>query len=368
MLVERGRMNNLYLDANAHVPMSKSTLKVFSDVQSKPAGYGHASAPARPGQAAATLLEQSRGKIAKLLGAESAANIIFTSGCTQACQWGLDILYSKYKDSDVYYSPVEHSAVRMPIEEQHAGSNLLESNSDGTLKFKNLYGKALVCLHVQNEIGTIHPIESFGADFVFSDMCQTVGKHDLNLSTMKVDIAAFGAHKFGGPTSVGFLYIKDIKNWKAFGTGSRYFNDRPGTPDVAAIAATAAALEEEISSMPKRIKNMILFRDHLENKLESMGLEIIGKNTTRVPNTTFVKVPQVSLLVLSDLTMKGIHVGMGSACGSLHTGPSHLMRALRQEGDGHDFIRISQHGDYGKYEADKVVSYIEKSLKDLGVL
>jgi cysteine sulfinate desulfinase/cysteine desulfurase-like protein len=94
-----------------------------------------------------------------------------------------------------------------------------------------------------------------------------------------------------------------------------------------------------------------------------MNLEVIGKNVPRVPNTTFVNIPEKAMLVLLELSKNDIVVGLGSACGSMHTGNSPLMNALGRDGGAHDFIRISQEGYYGRKEALVVADQINKAIK-----
>lgn len=365
-------MKELFLDANAHVPMSKATVKVYADYQASRAGWGHPLAPSLPAQQAASALETARGKIANLLGAEDASHFIITNTCTQACEWGLGLLPS----GTIYHSGMEHSAIYQRLELLTSGYTVdkLSINTNGEVEIPNIDLKEalhyrgefhVVCSHVQNEIGIIQPLRNLKPrdGLLFSDMCQSPGKVSVNLKEIPVDIATFGAHKWGGPASVGLLYLRDTTLYKEFGTGSRYFNDRPGTHDVAAVVAAAAALEETLMSMPERLGNMQQFQTTLEERLQEMELEIIGKNAPRVANTTFVSIPGIAFPILAELSRKGIYVGMGSACGSMHTGPSLTMKTLGIEGDAHDFLRISQHGEYGKQDAIYLADNIFKLLK-----
>jgi cysteine sulfinate desulfinase/cysteine desulfurase-like protein len=104
---------------------------------------------------------------------------------------------------------------------------------------------------------------------------------------------------------------------------------------------------------------MIAFRDVLEPGLEEMGWTIIGKEAIRVPNTTFARVPRgTATHLMVQLGGDGVHVGLGSACGSLSTGPSPLMAAMGQGGSSHNYMRISQFGEYASKEAKLVLSKI----------
>lgn len=354
-------MKDLWLDCNAHIPLLSSALKAYSDFNNSKAGRGNPSSPSAPGKDAAIALEIARNKIAQLIGAKTSSQIIFTSSATQACQWAVNILFKK---SNVFVSPVEHNAV---IDATSKLSNYLEINSDGLVIDRRKLG-AVACIYVQSEIGTIQPIDELNCDYIFSDMTQSLGKIPVDVTKLGIDIAAFGAHKFGGPTGVGFLYLKDTFDWTEFGTGSRYYMDYPGTPNVGGVVATAAALEEAINSLPERNKNMLKFRSTLENGLKELKFEIIGEKTNRVPNTTFVKVPcnsgNCGMILLLQLGNVGVHVGLGSACGSMYTGGSPLMKALNRPSDGQEYIRISQWGQYGTEEAKCVLKNIEKCLKN----
>jgi len=355
-------MKELYLDSNAHVPMSRAVTKVYADFQASKAGWGHPSAPSGPGQAAASALETARGKIATLLGAEKPSQIAFTSTCTQACEWGLSMLLYSSEHRHFWDSGMEHSAVKDWLDIYKIAHTGLPVSPDGVVIPTKVLDP-IICVHVQNEIGTIQPLEELKAEFLFSDMCQSPGKVSINLKEMPVDIAVFGAHKFGGPASVGFVYVKNHRIYREFGTGSRYFNDRPGTPDVGGVVATAAALEETLMAMPERLQKMKEFQTVLEDRLQDMDLEIIGKNASRAPNTTFVKMPGIAFSILAALSNKQIYVGMGSACGSMHTGPSPSMKTIGQTGEAHDFLRISQHGEYGKQEALFLADQLHNLLK-----
>lgn len=356
-----------FLDANAHLPLNPKAIKAYTDFHTSTGGHGHPSSPSQPGRHAAKALENARGKIATLIGAKKASNIIFTSNCTQACEWGLEMFFQTESVPDSYAarSAAEHPAVRDAFdtmsEEFIDDPLILELDANGVVDTSDEHNK-ICCIHVQNEIGVIQPINQFKCKYLFSDMSQSLGKLPVDVGDMNVNIATFGAHKFGGPGGFGFIYLKDPNDWQSHGAGSRYFLDRTGTPDVAGAVATAVALEEAVSTLEERTIKMIEFQKTLEDGFEAMGLEIIGKAATRVPNTTFVRVPAKGLYSVMKLGEHGIHVGLGSACGSMHTGESPLMEAIGCGGNVHDFMRISQFGDYGEKDAKHFLATLKKIL------
>jgi cysteine desulfurase len=350
----------LFLDANAHVPMSDRVLKVFNDYQKSNNAWGNVNTLIEPGIKSTALIEEAREKIARYLGCNS-NQLFFTYGATQACQWGIKILEDN--TDKIYYSSVEHSAVRDAVELY--GANTIEKipvDNNGVIKetkFKN-YGIAV--MSIQNEIGTIEPIEELEGRLIFSDMCQSVGKVPIDLKN--IDIAVFGAHKFGGPTSIGLLYLRNIDLWQPFGTGSRYYMDRPGTIDCGSILAAAESIEETRLTFDEKNARNGEFQKELEERLQNEVIKIIGYGAKRVNNTTFIKIPKIALLVQSDLNSNGIYLGTGSACNKVHTGPSLTLTAIGEDADTDSYLRISQHGQYGKEDAkyffDKLMGSIRK--------
>lgn len=354
------RMMELFLDANAHVALNPKAAATYLSVAQQ---HGHPSALNKIGRNAATLIEQSREKIAQLIGANSAHQIFFTSTCTQAIQWGLDIFLKNR--NIVSYSAIEHNAVKDYIEHYSSYSNkpvlftkrIPDLDGGFTTFIENEFvssGVPEICCTMQNELGNIYETA------LFSDMSQALGK--VAVSVEKAEVAAFGAHKFGGP-AVGFFYLKDPSSWRSFGSGSRYFMDRPGTPDVPGIAATAVALEEAINSLESRNEKMHEFQDEIEGYFSKVGLEVIGSKLYRSPNTTFVHIPDQAARIILELEKSGIYLGLGSACGSMTAGPSPLIKALGRTGNAHDYLRISQWGEYGRTEAKLFIKAFEQAWR-----
>ncbi len=375
-------MNKQYfLDANAHIPINSVALQEYVNFNGSLAGHGHALSHSFTGREAARLLEEARAKIAAAINCKGSGRIIFTSGCTQACEWGIKILSSLNKDKESYtfaYSPIEHPAVYMAIDEiigidsKYSKIEKLRVSFEGATILPDKYTSpydSLVCVSLQNEIGSYQPIYDLRnyCRYFFSDMSQSLGKESVDIDFLGVDIATFGAHKFGGVPGVGFIYLSNGDYWEAFGSGSRYYLDIPGTPNVAGIYASAIALEEATKTLDERYQRAKSFKEKLEPGLEILGFEIIGKNTYRSAHITFAKIPTSkyyinAITIMDKLAEKGIYIGLGSACGSLYLGGSSLMQALNRPSDGQDYIRISQFGEYDDKDANYVLKCIEAIL------
>ncbi len=338
--------------------MCPEAIKAYIDYQNSDAGYGHPSSPSHIGKLAATELEKARGQMASLLGTQP-HNLIFTSTCTQACEWGVNILKTQAGrfNKEIKISPFEHPAIRFNFPNSPKLS--IENGIINEFGDKDDF---IACLQVQNEVGTIQPIEKIPG-FLLSDMCQSVGKIPISLDKMNVDIACFAGHKFGGSAAVGILYIKDIKLWEEYGVGSRYFMDRTGTPDVASVVATAAALKSCLNKMPEKLIKMKKFQSRLEEILKMYEYDVICYGVDRVFSTSLIKIPNLAFNVLNDLSEKGTYVGVGSACSSKHSGPNQTMEALGISGSTADFIRISSNGDYDARDGEMVADNIIESVK-----
>lgn len=351
----------LFLDSNAHLPLNKKALEAFTSFNNSLAGHGHASSMSAPGRAAKQVIEESRANIAKAIGADSPKQIFFTSSCTQACEWGLEIMNSQGFEK-VFTSTIEHKSVAEKSRTLFGNNDLFVSKSGiVSCEYNPGNNRAFVCIHVHNEIGTIQPIEKIQVPF-FCDMSQTLGKVPINVSSLpNLKVAVFGAHKFGGPVGVGFMYLRDPKWWREFGTGSRYFFDRPGTPDAGMIYATAVALEEASKTVRDRYERALMFRSILEKAVQEMGFEIIGESASRVPHVTFIQIGhRMASHVIHQLEAEGMYIGRGSACGSICSSSNPVMTALGYGGHSEDYIRISQWGNYGPKEAKELIRCLQK--------
>lgn len=358
----------LFLDANAHLPLNSYACKIYNEFVISKANHGHPSSLSEPGRLAATALEEARCKIAVLIGATSSNQIIFTYNCTHACLWAIDIFLNIKPNSSIAISDIEHPAMQRAFEyyrEYHYKNvplNILNVDINGNIIYDKYYDK-IISIHMHNELGVVQSINKSQAKYTLLDMSQSLGKIPINVNEIDVDIAIFAAHKFGGPSGIGFIYLKNTEWWKPYTNNMGYYLDRPGTPDVANVIATAAALEDALISLSDRTRNMLEFQNTLEIGLENMNLKIIGKHAKyRSPNTTFVyglKYARKTLLDLSDI---GIYVGLGSACGSYHTNISPIMNKLNIECSIDNVMRISQWGKYNKNDAIYFLNILEKML------
>jgi len=67
---------------------------------------------------------------------------------------------------------------------------------------------------VNNEIGVIQPLSQIGAIcrqngiYLHTDAAQALGKIDINVELMNIDLMSMSSHKIYGPKGIGAFYIR----------------------------------------------------------------------------------------------------------------------------------------------------------------
>ena len=286
-----------YLDANAHIPiqLSNKSQTELETIRRGQSLYGHPLSPSYIGISAATAIEKSRYNICQQLGISNPSKLFFTYSCTQANEWACQILSSIVK-SKVSVSKFEHPSMRAAYNAFKFDDGVnIQINEDGSI-IDEVYDNA-ICMYVQSESGLIVDIEKIRkqtSGYLVSDIAQAVGKMSINLEKLDIDIATFGAHKFGGPIGVGCLYLKDSSVLQPYGKGigTSYCGDIPGTSNVEGIIITSLALRDAYNTFEERHINCEKFREVLEGGLKKLDFEIVCEKANRISNTTFVRVPK----------------------------------------------------------------------------
>jgi cysteine desulfurase/selenocysteine lyase len=176
---------------------------------------------------ATEMYEKSRARIAKFIGAEKPAQLIFTRNTTEsinlvAYTWGRTNL----KAGDlVILTEMEHHSNLVPWQILSAEKGLrLEFIPvlDNGLLDQEVYKKLLEqnpklvsFTHMSNVLGTINPVKEItemahqAGALVLVDGAQSVPHFAVDVKDLGVDFYAFSAHKMLGPTGIGGLYGKE---------------------------------------------------------------------------------------------------------------------------------------------------------------
>lgn len=339
--------------------------------------YGNASQPYRFSREPKRALAEARATIAKCIGALP-EEIVFTSGGTESDNWV--IKGSAFNDPEhgmTITSMIEHHAVLRScefIEKLGFPVVYLKPSAEGIITADSLESviteqtRMVSIMMANNEIGTIQPIKELAEiahrhDVVFhTDAVQAVGHVPINVKDLGVDLLSASAHKFNGPKGVGFLYIRKGVNLPPFMSGgAQERGKRAGTENVASIVGMATALKVNCDSIENNRKRLDELSNHLLNCLKEQGIPFVRNGINHLPgNLSLSFKGQSGEALLHRLDLMGISVSTGSACDSVNTQISHVLKAIDLDEDlAKGTIRISLSPDNTMEEME----YIADSLK-----
>jgi cysteine desulfurase len=274
------------------------------------------------------IVERARAEVAEAFGAQ-AADIVFTSGATEAAALGLG-------GWDAVGAPIEHDCVAAWIRPE------LPVDRDGRVGVSDPGATALQAAN--SETGVMQTLPR-GLGLI--DAAQVAGKQPFAFDWTGAERAILSAHKFGGPKGAGALLMRrDVAVMPVLRGGGQEMGRRPGTENVAAIAgmgaAAAAAARELAAGVWEEVAEI---RDLLEEALESEAPDLIcvGRNAPRLPNTACVALPGwKGETQVMQMDLSGFAVSAGSACSSGRVRESRVLRAMGfDETTASSAIRIS---------------------------
>lgn len=356
----------IYLDNSAttkpRTEVLETFLKVSNDFYANPASIHEM------GNEAEDLLEKARAQIAALLGME---RIVFTSGGTEsnnlAIRGAAESL--RHRGKHLITAATEHASVlktmealeaqgfeltRLPVD--HAGHFKLDE-----LKSVLRHDTILVSLmHVNNEIGTIHPIAEVKKllkgtrTLLHVDAVQSIGK--IAMPEEMPDLLTLSAHKFHGLKGSGVLAAgRHVEISTLLHGGGQESGLRSGTVSVPNAAALAKALRliaprDEYTEWNQELRSFFA---------NFPKVQIVSPNSA-APHILSVAVKGVKGEVLvSGLQKEKVIVSTSSACSSKSKSASHVIDAIglpREFRDG--VMRISM----GSYTSRKDIENLKRAF------
>jgi len=376
--------NKIYLDYASTTPIDPKVMKIMLPYLSEK--FGNTMSLHSFGQEAKLALDESREKVANLIGAKN-AEIVFTGSATESNNLALKgvVLANKNKGRHIIISSIEHPCIMESakwLEKQGFEIDKLKVDKCGLVdqkEVKKLIKKDTILvsvMHANNEIGTIEPIKEIGeickkrGIFFHTDAAQTLGKIPIDVNKMNIDLLTASSHKMYGPKGVGFLFIREgIRVEPILHGGGQEFGLRSSTVNVADIVGFAKACEICQKSMKKEERRLIKLRDKLVFKIlkKVEFSKLNGHPKKRLPNNinfSFSFIEGEALVIQLDLL--GIAASTGSACSSAKLEPSHVLLAigLRPQ-EAHGSLRLSLGRWTTEKEIDKVFKVLVKAIKRL---
>lgn len=368
----------IYLDTQATTPTDPRVLDYMLQFYTGQYGNPH-SKTHQYGWETETAVEEARGHVAKLIGADP-KEIVFTSGATETNNMavkGVARFYKKTK-KHIITTQTEHKCVLdtcRNLENEGFEITYLPVQSNGLIDTAQLEAAirpdtALVSvMYVNNEIGVIQPIDEIGKIcrkhkvFFHTDAAQAFGKIPIDVNKSNIDLMSISGHKIYGPMGVGACFVRcrpRVRLEPIITGGGQERGLRSGTlaaPLVCGMGEAARIAYEDmdydhayVSRLSKKLKDSLL----------SIPETVLNGDTSRhypgCVNISFAYIEGESLL----MALKDIALSSGSACTSASLEPSYVLHALgADDALAHSSIRFG----IGRFTTEDEIDFVIDTVK-----
>jgi cysteine desulfurase len=298
----------VYLDHNATTPVAPEVLGAMLPYLTQ--HYGNASSDHPLGHRAHQAIEDARAQVAALIGAEP-GEILFTSGGTESNNLAIRGTAATADPGRrrIVTSQVEHPATARPcdlLETQGWTISRVRVTDTGTLDLDRVIqalGSDVALLTVmlaQNETGAIMPVTGAAAAahrlgiITHTDAAQAIGKIEVAVDSLGVDLLSIAGHKCYAPKGIGALYVRDGTPLQPVLLGAGQERGlRPGTENVAYIVGLGAACRLARTRLDTDSQRLRTLRDQLWQNLSDRipGLDRHTPMDDNLPNTLMVSFP-----------------------------------------------------------------------------
>ena len=368
---------HIYADNAATTKLDKTTLEAMLPWLLEE--YGNASQLYAFARKPKKALADARATIAECIGALP-EEIYFTSGGTESDNWVIkSSAFSDSKKQVMITSAFEHHAILHSCSTiEHFGYPVvyMSPSNEGYITPENLEKhitentRLVSIIFANNELGSIQPIQELckvahahGALF-HTDAVQAVGHIKINVHELGVDFLSASAHKFNGPKGIGFLFIRKGAELRPYVDGGSQENlYRAGTENIASIVGMAAALKTNSDSLDKNQLHILKLEKQLLARLDESGV-VYRCNCveSKLPGLLSLSFPDKDgEAILHRMDLMGISISTGSACNSVNTEVSHVLKAIHlAENYAKGTIRISLGKNNTQQDVENIVTSLVK--------
>ena len=350
-----------YFDYAATTPTDPRVVEAMSPYYTE--RFGNPNALYTIGRDAFKALEDARERIAKILGAQP-EEVVFTSGGTESDNAALvSTLWRIAPEGGAHIitSAYEHHAILEMVEwlAKHGFElTVVKPRSDGHVHPEDVESamrpetKLVSVMLANNEIGSINDLKAIAdishahGALVHTDAVQAIGKIEVDVDALGIDMLSISAHKIYGPRGIGALYLRRGTRFdpliKGGGQESRR---RSGTQNVVGAVGFAKAYELAVEDMADEAVRLSALRDNLieqvTNRLENTLATV--SSDPRLPNIAPFLIKGVEgEAMLLQLDNQGFSVSTGSACSSGSLEPSHVLLSIGVPQEiAHGSLRVS---------------------------
>ncbi len=373
----------IYLDYAATTPVDPRVAEKMMQYLTPDGHFGNpASRSHRFGWEAEEAVDVARQQVAELIGADP-REIVWTSGATESDNLAIKGAAHFYRSrgKHIVTTKIEHKAVLdtcRHLEREGYEVTYVAPSANGVVSLEAIQNAVrddtilVSVMHVNNEIGTIQPIEEIGAfcrerKIVFHvDGAQSLGKIPVDMAKMPIDLFSMSGHKIYGPKGIGALYVRRkprVRIEAQMHGGGHERGMRSGTLPTHQIVGMGEACriaKEEMAAEAERIRGLKM---RLWNGIKDIEqVHVNGDLSRSVPgilNVSFNFVEGESLM----MALKDLAVSSGSACTSASLEPSYVLRALGLSDElAHSSIRFSMGRFTTEEEIDFAVEQVRQAI------
>jgi cysteine desulfurase len=370
----------IYLDYLATTPADPRVVEKMMHCLSMDGNFGNPASRSHVyGWKAEEAVENARRQVADLINADP-REIVWTSGATESDNLAIKGVahFHQGKGKHLITTRIEHKAVLDTCEQlEREGFEVtyLNPGNDGLITPESVAGALrddtilVSVMHANNEIGTVNDIAAIGevtrnAGVLFHvDAAQSVGKIDVNLESMKVDLLSMSAHKMYGPKGMGALYVRRkprvLLEAQIHGGGHER-GMRSGTLATHQIVGMGEAARIAGEDMATDAAHSMALRQRFWDGIKDIEeVHINGDVDARLPGAMNVSIAFVDgeSLIMS---LKDLAVSSGSACTSASLEPSYVLRALGLKDElAHSSLRFA----FGRFTTEEDVDFAIKQLR-----
>lgn len=396
----------IYLDNNATTPVREEVMEAMLPYLKEE--FGNPASKYYP-QAikAKEAIEEARFHVASLINAKP-EEIIFTAGAAEAN----NLIIKGIADFQKFYAPKSKNHIITSTVEHESVLNVCKflngeiySNKDATLSFGgnkkvdrgykvdfapvNEYGQVTVetlstllsedtslvsLIWGNNEIGSLNNIKALAElcksknIYFHSDGTQVLGRVDVDVQKVPVDLLSFSAHKLNGPKGVGCAFLRTDKYGRRpqltslIHGGEQEEGLRAGTHAVHNIVGFGKAAELAKKELKSKVSKLNALEQELKKGLlEAIPeIEFVGDPVNKVPGVLSFVVNkemfnnEVFIPKISDQ----LAISAGSACTAGK--PSHVLQGINLTNKTRSFIRLSINSNIN--DINKIISILNNSL------
>lgn len=376
---------SIYVDHAATTPIDETILQEMLKNADK---FGNPSSIHRVGKEAKSFYEQSRKRVSKHLNARP-DEIVFTGSATEANNFVIRGITGYYEKSHIITTNVEHASVKETFDDlkDEVDITYLNVNEEGLIDLDELKAalrpetKLVSIIMVNNETGTIQPVEEIGAILKDTnahfhiDAVQAFKQVEVDVQKLKCDFLTLSGHKLNAPKGVGVLYVKQNTHMKRMITGgSQERERRAGTENTLYAYAMSLAVEKAAANRAANTAQLSAIKQALLSELEEakVPFEINGNIDEQTPHILNLYFPwSESEYLLTALDMEGVYASGGSACNAGTVVPSHVITAMYDQNRSKHSLRFSfseQLSESDMTTVSNALSKIYKKLNDRGFI